>query len=293
MTWTVKEAIEETIGIGKPWDAARLKVEDTFYHIGRADSYDEAMETFAEFLDAEAINYHSKTENGKKIAEIVVSKDEVDINDVNGLKFTRRYRYKETVKEALERAFSNPECKRVYLKSKKIYSNGKADFYQIGYANTLEEALRTFGGFLHLKAVELSGDWRTTHIFVNGDDIVKIKIETDSEISYRFYANPKLSVLETVIDENLRKESKESKESNMFENLKRGCVAENAEKINIQELKAFLEHKDDVVSALQQKIIVLKNEIADCIGILRVLDSEQAESYVNGLKLFIMTLEEE
>ena len=78
----------------------------------------------------------------------------------------------------------------------------------------------------------------------------------------------------------------------MIKELKPGCVAENAEKINIQELKAFLEHKDDVVSALQQKIIVLKNEIADCIGILRVLDPEQAESFVNGLKLFIMTLEE-
>ena len=76
------------------------------------------------------------------------------------------------------------------------------------------------------------------------------------------------------------------------QSLKHGCVAENAEKINIQEIKALLERKDGVVSALQQKILLLKNDIADCIEILRVLDSEQAESTVSGLKLFVMTLEE-
>lgn len=356
MTWTVKEAIEETIGIGKPGDAVRLKVEDTFYHIGRADSYTQAMETFAEFLDADAVKYNWITENGKKIAEIIVSKDDVDIsiNDAYGIRFTRRYRNK-TVKEALEKAFSNPECIRVYLKSKKKYSDGTGEFYQIGYAETLESALRTFGGFLDLKAELDDEDQRIAHVFVNGDDIIKIEVEIDGVEGYRFYAYPKRIIPETVkealekafsnpdceyvflkaenlliavaknlndalrifseyldakvtgLDENaetstifiskadanrMSKEPKEPKESKMFENFKHGCVAENAEKINIQELKAFLEKKTDIVDAIQQKILMLKNEIADCIEILRELDSEQAESYINGLKLFVMTLEE-
>lgn len=282
MTWTVKEALNETIGIGKPGDAVRLKVEDTFYHIGRAESYTQAMDTFVEFLDADAVKYNWITENGKKIAEIIVSKDDVDINDVNGLHFTRRYRNK-TVKEALEKAFSNPECIRVYLKSKKIYSDGKGEFYQIGYAETLESALRTFGGFLDLKAELDDEDQRIAHIFVNGDDVIRIK--TDGVEGYRFYANPKLIVPETV------KELKEIVNMD-FQNIKPGCVAENAEKINIQELKAFLEKKTDVVDAVQQKILMLKNEIADCIKILRELDPEKAESSINILKLFVMNLEE-
>lgn len=78
----------------------------------------------------------------------------------------------------------------------------------------------------------------------------------------------------------------------MFENIKPGCVAENAEKINIQELKAFLEKKTDVVDAVHQKILMLKNEIADCIEVLRELDPKQAESSVSCLKLFVMNLEE-
>ena len=198
MTWTVKEAIEETIGIGKPGDAVRLKVEDTFYHIGRADSYTQAMESFAEFLDADAVKYNWITENGKKIAEIIVSKDDVDIsiNDAYGIRFTRHYRNK-TVKEALEKAFSNPECIRVYLKSKKKFSDGKGEFYQIGYAETLESALRTFGGFLDLKAELDDEDQRIAHVFVNGDDVIRIKVETDGVESYRFYANPK-RISETV-----------------------------------------------------------------------------------------------
>lgn len=77
-----------------------------------------------------------------------------------------------------------------------------------------------------------------------------------------------------------------------FNDFKPGCVAENAKYIDVQELKALLERKDDIVAALQQKILLSKNDIADCIGILRVLDPEQAESFVNGLKLFVMTLEE-
>ena len=77
----------------------------------------------------------------------------------------------------------------------------------------------------------------------------------------------------------------------MFENIKPGCVAENAEKINIQELKAFLEKKTDVVDAVHQKILMLKNEIADCIEVLRELDPEQAESSVSCLKMFVMNLE--
>lgn len=199
MTWTVKESLNETIGIGKPGDAVRLKVEDTFYHIGRADSYTQAMETFAEFLDADAIKYNWITENGKKIAEIIVSKDDVDIsiNDAYGIRFTRHYRNK-TVKEALEKAFSNPECIRVYLKSKKKYPDGTGEFYQIGYAETLESALRTFGGFLDLKAELDDEDQRIAHVFVNGDDIIKIEVETDGIVSYRFYASPKLIVPETV-----------------------------------------------------------------------------------------------
>lgn len=197
MTWTVKEALNETIGIGKPGDAVRLKVEDTFYHIGRADSYTQAMESFAEFLDAEAVKYNWITENGKKIAEIIVSKDDVYINDVNGLHFTRRYRYK-TVKESLEKAFSNPECIRVYLKSKKKYPDGTGEFYQIGYAETLESALRTFGGFLDLKAELDDEDQRIAHVFVNGDDVIRIKVEIDGVESYRFYANPKRFIPETV-----------------------------------------------------------------------------------------------
>lgn len=286
MTWTVKEAIEETIGIGKPGDAVRLKVEDTFYHIGRADSYTQAMETFAEFLDADAVKYNWITENGKKIAEIIVSKDDVDIsiNDAYGIRFTRHYRNK-TVKEALEKAFSNPECIRVYLKSKKKFSDGTGEFYQIGYAETLESALRTFGGFLDLKAELDNEDQRIAHVFVNGDDVIRIKVETDGVESYRFYANPKLIVPETV---------KELKEIvNMDFQIKPGCVAENAEKINIQELKAFLEKKTDVVDAVHQKILMLKNEIADCIEILRELEPKQAESSINILKLFVMTLEEQ
>ena len=260
-----------------------------------------------------------------------------------------------TVKEAIEKAFSNPECIRVYLKSKKKFPNGKGEFYQIGYAETLESALRTFGGFLDLKAELDNEDQRIAHIFVNGDDVIRIKVETDGVDSYRFYANPKRIVPETVKDalekafsnpdceyvflkaENLLiavadslksalgifseyldtkvaglvenaetstifiskadanimpKEPKESKEPKMFENLKTGCVAENAEKIDIQELKAFLEKKTDIVDALQQKILMLKNEIADCIEILRELDPKQADNAVNILKLFVMTLEE-
>ena len=201
MTWTVKEALEETIGIGKPGDAVRLKVEDTFYHIGRADSYTQAMESFAEFLDAEAVKYNWITENGKRIAEIIVSKDDVDIsiNDAYGIRFTRHYRNK-TVKEALEKAFSNPECIRVYLKSKKKYPDGTGEFYQIGYAETLESALRTFGGFLDLKAELDDEDQRIAHVFVNGDDVIRIKVETDGVEGYRFYANPKRIIPETVKD---------------------------------------------------------------------------------------------
>lgn len=284
MTWTVKEALNETIGIGKPGDAVRLKVEDTFYHIGRADSYTQAMETFAEFLDADAVKYNWITENGKKIAEIIVSKDDVYINDVNGLHFTRRYRYK-TVKEALEKAFSNPECIRVYLKSKKKFSDGTGEFYQIGYAETLESALRTFGGFLDLKAELDDEDQRIAHVFVNGDDVIRIKVETDGIDSYRFYANPKRFIPETV------KELKEIVNMD-FQNIKPGCVAENAEKINIQELKLLLERKTDFVDAVHQKIVNAEADIDDCIKILRVLDPEQAECSVSSLKLFVMTLEE-
>lgn len=189
-----------------------------------------------------------------------------------------------TVKEAIEKVFSNPECIRVYLKSKKKISDGKAEFYQIGFAETLESALRTFGGFLDLKAELDDEDQRIAHIFVNGDDVIRIKVETDGVESYRFYANPKRIVPETV---------KELKEIvNMDFQIKPGCVAENAEKINIQELKAFLEKKTDVVDAVHQKILMLKSEIADCIEVLRELDPKQAESSVSCLKMFVMTLEE-
>lgn len=105
-----------------------------------------------------------------------------------------------TVKEALEKAFSNPECIRVYLKSKKKFSDGTGEFYQIGYAETLESALRTFGGFLDLKAELDDEDQRIAHVFVNGDDVIRIKVETDGVESYRFYANPKRFIPETVKD---------------------------------------------------------------------------------------------
>lgn len=287
MTWTVKEAIEETIGIGKPGDAVRLKVEDTFYHIGRADSYTQAMETFAEFLDADAVKYNWITENGKKIAEIIVSKDDVDIsiNDAYGIRFTRHYRNK-TVKEALEKAFSNPECIRVYLKSKKKFSDGKGEFYQIGYAETLESALRTFGGFLDLKAELDDEDQRIAHIFVNGDDIIRIKVETDGIETYRFYANPKRIVPETV------KELKEIVNMD-FQNIKPGCVAENAKYIDAQEIKDLFERKDDVVDALQKKILELETDIGDYIKIVNVLNPDEAERSINGLRLIATVLEKE
>lgn len=79
----------------------------------------------------------------------------------------------------------------------------------------------------------------------------------------------------------------------MIKELKHGCVVENTKYINVQELKAFLEHKDDIVSALQQKILLAKNDIADCIKIIKGLNPEQAESAVSSLKLFVIALETE
>ena len=76
-----------------------------------------------------------------------------------------------------------------------------------------------------------------------------------------------------------------------FNDFKTGCVAENAKYIDAQELNALLERKDDVVEALQQKILLSKNDIADCIEIIRALNPEQADSAVNSLKLLTMTLE--
>ncbi len=76
-----------------------------------------------------------------------------------------------------------------------------------------------------------------------------------------------------------------------FNDIKTGCVAENAKYIDVQQLKALLEHKDDVVSALEQKILLSKNDITDCIKILKVLNPERADSAVNSLKLLTMTLE--
>lgn len=192
MTWTgtVKEAIEETIGEGFV-DIVILKIEDNGGEIGRANSFEQALENFAEFLDARVVNYFWGSFEGKETADIIVNRDDVDINYVNGVpKFTRLYIY------------------------------GKPD-------------------------------------------------------------------PEIVVPKNV----KEVKEPKMFENLKTGCAVENTKYIDVQQLKALLEHKDDVVSALEQKILLSKNDITDCIKILKVLNPKQADSAVNSLKLLVMTLE--
>lgn len=192
MTWTgiVKDAIEETLG--EDADIVILNIEGNRGEIGRANSLEQALENFAEFLDARVVNYWWDFFAEKKTAEIIVNQDDVDINYVNGVpKFTRFYIY------------------------------GKPD--------------------------------------------------------------PEIVVHETA-------KSKETDKMD-FQNIKPGCVAENAKYIDVQQLKALLEHKDDVVSALQQKILLSKNDITDCIKILKVLDPKQADSAVNSLKLLTMTLE--
>ena len=164
-----------------------------------------------------------------------------------------------TVKEVLENSFPNPEGKYVLLKAENLL---------IAVAKNLNDALRIFSEYLDAKVTVLDENEEEITIFIS---------KADANI------RPNPEIVETV---------KESKEPKMFENLKPGCVAENAEKINIQELKAFLEKKTDVVDAVQQKILMLKNEIADCIEILRELEPKQAESSINILKMFVMTLEE-
>lgn len=163
-----------------------------------------------------------------------------------------------TVKEALKVIFKE-NCGNAV----EVCSEYRGDI--IGKANSYEQALNLFDEFLDARVVNFYWDGgiagHTTCIVINQEDIEKVRTAVDSQEIFRLRRKP-------------------------------GSAAENAEKINIQEIKALLDRKDDVVSALEQKILLSKNDITDCIEILRVLNPEQAESTVSGLKLFVMTLEE-
>lgn len=76
-----------------------------------------------------------------------------------------------------------------------------------------------------------------------------------------------------------------------FNDLKTGCVAENAKYIDVEKLKALLEHKTDVVDALCHKIVDAKADIYDYIRIINALDHERAKGCIELIKVTIMDLE--
>lgn len=370
MSWTrtVKEALKETIGNGH-CDTVTLSVEDNGVVIGEANGYEQALDRFVEILDARVVDYFWGSKDGKETADILVHQDDVDINTDDGeVKVCRLYRYDgsiaeliepNTVKRALERAFSGGNHKKVYLKSYSLTES-------IATADNLEDALASFSEFLDVKVVGLAESIDITSIYINREDVIRVDGEIITHQYHRKRKETKMGwtgtvkeALKVIFKENcgnavevcseyrgdiIGKANSYEQALNLFDefldarvvnfywdggiasrtacivinqediekvrtavdgqeifrlrrkpgsiqNIKPGCVAENAKYIDVQELKDLLEHKDDVVSALEQKILLSKNDITDCIKILKVLNPERADSAVNSLKLLTMTLE--